>query len=362
MSNSTKKVIPIFFASDDNYAPYLAVTLKSLLTNASPKYFYKIHVLTSNISEDKKKIINGLLTDNSSLEYYDVTNELEKIRADLQLRDYYSLETYYRFFIDSLFPEYDKVIYLDCDIIVKGDISKLYNTNIKNYLVAAVPEQVMAKYKEFSNYVEKALDVKTKKYFNAGVLLINTKMFRAYNIKLRFSKIIKEFKFRVTQDEDYLNVLCKDKVKYLDYGWNKMPFDDAKFNTRKVNLIHYNLNWKPWHYKHILFEDDFWYYTDLTDFSSFIHKSQKEYTFEQKMNDIKSFENLKLLAIEDTNDPHNYRNTKLRILKGHYIEKGLIKISSIPGLKCIFRILGTQGYKISYGYRNRKRQRKTINS
>ena len=114
-------------------------------------YFYKIYVLTSNISEDKKERIKALLTENSSIELCDVKDELEKIRADLQLRDYYSLETYYRFFIDSLFPQYDKVIYLDCDIIVKGDISKFYNTNIKNYLVAAVPEQVMQKYKEFSN-------------------------------------------------------------------------------------------------------------------------------------------------------------------------------------------------------------------
>lgn len=362
MSMNKKKVIPIFFASDNNYAPYLAVTLKSLLANASSDYFYKIYVLTSNISEDKKERIKALLTENSSIEFCDVKDELEKIRADLQLRDYYSLETYYRFFIDSLFPQYDKVIYLDCDIIVKGDISKFYNTNIKNYLVAAVPEQVMQKYKEFSNYVEKALDVKTKNYFNAGVLLINTKMFRAYNIKQRFSQIIKSFKFRVTQDEDYLNVLCKNKVKYLDYGWNKMPFDDAKFNTKKVNLIHYNLNWKPWHYKHILFEDDFWYYASLTDFYKEIKEAQKNYTFEQKMNDIKSFENLKLIAVEDTNDPSNYKNTNDRILKGHYLKKSLKKISSLKGLSFIFRFFGTQGYKLTYGYRNRKRQRKTISS
>ena len=67
----------------------------------------------------------------------------------------------------------------------------------------------MAHYKVFGDYVEKVLDIKVKNYFSAGVLLINTKLFRAYNIQMKFFKLMSEFKFRVTQDEDYLNVLCK---------------------------------------------------------------------------------------------------------------------------------------------------------
>ena len=178
MSFFTKRVeeIPIFFASDNNYAPYLAVALKSLLSNASPDYFYKIHILTTNLDEEICEKIKRLATPNSSIEIISLAGEIEHIKHRFQLRDYYSIETYYRFFIADMFPQYDKALYLDCDIVVLGDISNLYLTNISNYLVAAAQEQVMSHYKIFGDYVERALGIKVKDYFNAGILLMNTKM------------------------------------------------------------------------------------------------------------------------------------------------------------------------------------------
>lgn len=349
-----KKEIPIFFATDNNYFPYMVVTIKSILDNASKDYFYSFHVLETSIDENNKKNVEKILTENSSIEYVNIKEYIEKIKEDLQLRDYYSFETYYRFFIDSLFPQYDKVIYLDCDIIVKGDISELYNKNISNYLVAAVQDQVMIKYKIFGTYVEKVLGVKTKKDFNAGVLLMNTKMFRAYNVQKRFFQLIKMYKFKVTQDEDYLNVICKNKVKYLDYGWNKMPFDDKRFNCKKVNLIHYNLNWKPWHYKHVLFEEDFWNYVDQTDYSEFIHNAQKTYTFEQKMADTTSFENLKKLAQTEIDNPSNYK--KLIKMNENFLKKGTNMFLNLPGIKSLVRILNVYGCKIAYDYRKRQKK------
>ena len=54
----TKKqsnIVPIFFATDDNYVPFLAVSIKSLLDNASKDYFYNIHILTDGINEENRK-------------------------------------------------------------------------------------------------------------------------------------------------------------------------------------------------------------------------------------------------------------------------------------------------------------------
>jgi len=344
--NKKYKEIPIFFASDNNYAPYLVVALKSLLANASKDYFYKIHVLTSNMSDDNKLVLLRELTYNSSIEFINLSKETEAIKDKFHLRDYYSIDTYYRFFIADLFPEYDKVIYLDSDIIVLGDISDLYFYNISNYLLGVVQEQVMAHNECFSDYVEKALGVKCKNYFNAGILLMNSKLFRLYNIQSKFFKLMGRFKFRVTQDEDYLNVICKDKVKYLDLGWNKMPFEETGFDDVDLKIIHYTLGWKPWHYENVRYEEYFWQYASQTEYYDLLQNQLKTYGEDKKQKDMESYENLKNMAISDTLDYNNYKNTMEREQRRKYISRGLKTIINIPGIRFISRFIGTQSYKL----------------
>ena len=344
--NKKYKEIPIFFASDNNYAPYLVVALKSLLANASKDYFYKIHVLTSNMSDDNKLVLLRELTYNSSIEFINLSKETDAIKDKFHLRDYYSIDTYYRFFIADLFPEYDKVIYLDSDIIVLGDISDLYFYNISNYLLGVVQEQVMAHNECFSDYVEKALGVKCKNYFNAGILLMNSKLFRLYNIQSKFFKLMGRFKFRVTQDEDYLNVICKDKVKYLDLGWNKMPFEETGFDDVDLKIIHYTLGWKPWHYENVRYEEYFWQYASQTEYYDLLQNQLKTYGEDKKQKDMESYENLKNMAIADTLDYNNYKNTMEREQRRKYISRGLKTIINIPGIRFISRFIGTQGYKL----------------
>lgn len=344
--NKKYKEIPIFFASDNNYAPYLVVALKSLLANASKDYFYKIHVLTSNMSDDNKLVLLRELTFNSSIEFINLSKETEAIKDKFHLRDYYSIDTYYRFFIADLFPEYDKVIYLDSDIIVLGDISDLYFYNISNYLLGVVQEQVMAHNECFSDYVEKALGVKCKNYFNAGILLMNSKLFRLYNIQSKFFKLMSRFKFRVTQDEDYLNVICKDKVKYLDLGWNKMPFEETGFDDVDLKIIHYTLGWKPWHYENVRYEEYFWQYASQTEYYELLQNQLKTYDDVKKQKDAESYENLKNMAIADTLDYYNYKNTMEREQRRKYISRGLKTIINIPGIRFISRFIGTQSYKL----------------
>ena len=344
--NKKYKEIPIFFASDNNYAPYLVVALKSLLANASKEYFYKIHVLTSNMSDDNKLVLLRELTFNSSIEFINLSKETEAIKDKFHLRDYYSIDTYYRFFIADLFPEYDKVIYLDSDIIVLGDISDLYFYNISNYLLGVVQEQVMAHNEVFSDYVEKALGVKCKNYFNAGILLMNSKLFRLYNIQSKFFKLMGKFKFRVTQDEDYLNVICKDKVKYLDLGWNKMPFEETGFDDVDLKIIHYTLGWKPWHYENVRYEEYFWQYASQTEYYELLQNQLKTYDDAKKQKDAEAYENLKNMAVADTLDYYNYKNTMEREQRRKYISRGLKTIINIPGIRFISRFIGTQSYRL----------------
>ncbi len=305
---NSKPEVPVFFATDDNYAPFLAVTFKSILDNASKDFSYKFYVLTTNLSSSYEKRIKEFESEDVKIEFIFLKDTIEKIKAKFHLRDYYSIETYYRFFIANMFPQYDKVLYCDCDVIVLGDIAELYNHNIDNYLVGACPEEVMTEVKIFGDYVEQALDVDCEKYFNAGVMLMNLDGFRKENIEEKFFDMLQKYTFRVTQDEDYLNVLCKGKVKLFHLGWNKTAFKNEKFNDKDLKLIHYKIHWKPWHYDGVLYENHFWDYAKQTSFYEEILNKKLSYTDEEKRRDAIAYERLKQMAIDDAKDPNNYKN------------------------------------------------------
>ena len=301
--------IPVCFATDDNYIPFLAVAITSLLDNASKSNFYRIFVLTTNLKQENIDSILKHQTENSSIEFISLAKELDKIQGMFHLRDYYSKETYYRIFIPNLFPQYDKVIYLDCDITVLGDISQLYNTQIHGYFVGAVQEEVMQTYEVFGNYVEQADGINRKNYFNAGILLINCRRWRNQLIAERFVDLLNRYKFRVVQDEDYLNVLCKGNIKWLHLGWNKTSYKNDNFDDKDLKIIHWKITWRPWKYKDVLYEEYFWKYAEKTDFYDKLIQMRDSRTDEDKQKDQLLMENLQKMAQEDADDPNNYAHT-----------------------------------------------------
>ena len=304
-----KQKIPICFATDDNYVPFLTVALASLLDNSSKENFYKIYVLTSHLSEENMNSILKQATENSEIKFVQLSKELDKVQDMFHLRDYYSKETYYRIFIPNLFPEYEKVLYLDCDITVVGDVSELYNTQIHGYYVGAVQEEVMQTFEVFGNYVEKADGINRKNYFNAGILLINCRRWRNKLIAERFVDLLNRYKFRVVQDEDYLNVLCKDNIKWLPLGWNKTSYKNEAFDDKDLKIIHWKINWRPWKYKDVLYEEYFWKYAKMTDFYDKLIQMRDSRTEEDFKKDELLMENLSKMAQEDADDPNNYFRT-----------------------------------------------------
>ena len=124
----SKIEIPIFFSTDDNYIPFLTVALHSIIENASKEYNYRIIVLNSGITEKNISEIRKLENSNFKIEFADVNKKINHIMSELTngLRDYYSNSIYYRIFIPSLFPKLKKALYLDADIVVIDDISKLF--------------------------------------------------------------------------------------------------------------------------------------------------------------------------------------------------------------------------------------------
>ena len=309
MEKKYKQKIPICFATDDNYVPFLTVAIASLLDNSSKENFYKIYVLTSHLTEENMNSILKQKTENSSIDFVQLSKELDKVQDMFHLRDYYSKETYYRIFIPNLFPQYEKVLYLDCDITVLADVSELYNTQIHGYYVGAVQEEVMQTFEVFGNYVEKADGINRKNYFNAGILLINGRRWRNKLIAERFVDLLNRYKFRVVQDEDYLNVLCKDNIKWLPLGWNKTSYKNEAFDDKDLKIIHWKINWRPWKYKDVLYEEYFWKYAKMTDFYDKLIQMRDSRTEEDFKKDELLMENLSKMAQEDADDPNNYFRT-----------------------------------------------------
>ncbi|MBQ9847515.1 MAG: 1-acyl-sn-glycerol-3-phosphate acyltransferase [Clostridia bacterium] len=302
------KTVPIFFACDDNFVKYTIVSLFSIIKNASKDRDYKVHVLNGGISEEMKRKLFELGNENFEIVFDDVTEYLDSVSDKLPIRDYYSKSTYYRMFIADMFPEYSKAIYIDSDTIVQGDISALFDTDIKDCYVGACHEQAMVQVNEYGTYAEQVVGISRHNFFNAGVILINCDQFRKHSVSEKFSQYLKAYDFVVTQDEDYLNLICKDRVFWLDSRWNTEVFGEIPYPIEEACIIHYIMTSKPWHYGDCRHGDIFWNYAEQTAVYKEIKAVLDAYTDEERERDAVSCDNLLKLAVKETNREDNYLN------------------------------------------------------
>ncbi|MBQ3551206.1 MAG: glycosyltransferase family 8 protein [Clostridia bacterium] len=259
------KEIPVFFSTDDNYVPYLDVAINSLITNASKEYKYRIIVLNTGLCPENMAKVKLNECPWASIEFIDISGKIEGISSYFKNVYHFSIVTYYRLFIASLFPQYDKIVYLDCDLVVQGDISELYETDLGNNILGAVSDQFVCNTPEFREYAEKAIGVDPDTYFNAGVLVISLEQFRKNGIEKQFIKLITEYDFDLLDpDQAYLNYLCFGKTFRLPDGWNKSPTGLPCEGNK--NIVHYNLYKKPWQYDDVIDGEYFWHYAERSPF------------------------------------------------------------------------------------------------
>lgn len=264
------KIVPVFFAADDKYTPVLSVALTSLIAYVSNENHYDIHILTEDITKQNEKIIRDIVAGkpNVTLFFDNISDLIRADLADLDTKLWY-IETFYRVYIPRLFPQYDKAIYIDCDLVLNGDIAELYNVDLGDNYVAAAVERIMAQVPELTAYANNYVGVGVHKYFNAGVLLMNSKLFRHIRLEDRFFEIYNTMKMDVAPDQDCLNVICAGRVKWLTNIWNKTPFspNDQPLSDKEIRLYHYILSSKPWKNRDaVAFEDKFWQHAKNTVF------------------------------------------------------------------------------------------------
>lgn len=284
-----RPVIPVVLASDNAYVPMLTTTIFSALSNASAEYRYDVVVLHRGISGENQQQMRAFLSrfDHTELRFCDVT----EIIADYHLttnNPHISVETYYRFLIQQLLPFYDKVLYLDSDLIVKGDIAELFETDLGDNLLGAVRDidfagNVNMKRGDRRTYAASILGLREPfDYFQAGVLLLNTRAMRALHPIEEWLSLAADERY-IYNDQDVLNACCEGRVTFLPWDWNVMidcagrigsvfsfapaSFFDAFLDSRgHEKIVHYAGFEKPWKMAGCDRSEIYWQYARQTPF------------------------------------------------------------------------------------------------
>ncbi|MBQ9246353.1 glycosyltransferase family 8 protein [bacterium] len=302
-----KNEVSCVFATDNFYAPYLAVAIESIIENSSSKNDYGIYVLEEDLSYENKYKLKLLEKDNIKIEFVNVKDFICQYSSILHLHTYnITIATYFRFFISELFKNFDKLVYLDCDIVVNCDIADLYNINLKGNIVACVRDLQIASW-NFQNLIKnkeyylKVLKLdKIDNYFNAGVMVFNVRKLTEFKCKEKCIKLLQEIKHPKYSDQCILNSVLKDNVLLINIEWNfqnnitkpiniqnnyKNLFNEylrqEVINAQKnPQIIHYIYE-KPWVNLDIINSEKFWEYARKTPFyesiiySNLIKKIQK---------------------------------------------------------------------------------------
>lgn len=283
-----KVTIPIFYAIDDSYAKFVAVSIKSLIMNANNNYNYDINVIYENLSEENAKKLKSLETDNVKIILTEMNQNLSMITDKLgnRLREYtFTLTIFFRLFIPVMFPKYDKCIYIDADTVIPGDISRLYNEDLEDNYLGCIVDKSTIDNEILASYFEEVVGIPRDKYINSGVLLMNSKKLRELKIDEKFLDLYIKYGFDViAPDQDYINSMCYGHIKYLSDIYDAMPNPNNK-EVEKPVIIHYNLFLKPWQYENVQYYDYFWKYAKFTPYYDEILEIKNSYTGEDRKKD-----------------------------------------------------------------------------
>ena len=282
------KSIPIALAANDNFVPVLAVCLTSIIENSSIENNYDLVILESDIQSANKTILKSMIEggNNFSLRFLNAKGLLSGYR--LKANAHITVETFFRFLIQEILPGYDKVLYIDCDLVAETDVAELFATNLDGYYIGASLDpdfigQINGANLQTKKYCTDVLKLNNPyAYFQAGVLLMNVReMRKAYSLDEWLTFASKDYKY---SDQDVLNIYCQHKVKFIDMSWN-MLFDCDHYRINYViqyapayihkmylqarknpKIIHFAGFLKPWHRPDQDFAERFWFYARKTPY------------------------------------------------------------------------------------------------
>uniref|UniRef100_UPI003F4BCED4 glycosyltransferase family 8 protein n=1 Tax=Brachyspira catarrhinii TaxID=2528966 RepID=UPI003F4BCED4 len=250
----------ICLSADENYAKYMAATIASILSNSKEDEELYFHLIVDDdVTDDSKnKLLSLKKIKNCEMKFY--SPNIEKYKKWYELGNYtsFSPAMFYRLSIAELIKNVDRVLYLDCDIIVNDSLKELFEIDINNYYILAVKDIY---------FIDSKKDI-NESYFNSGVLVINSKLWLENNVSELFENYYLNNYKNIYTDQDVLNYCLKEKVKYLDDIWNYLPLKSLYTgkSIENIKILHYAASAKPWNSngRIFYFVDEFWKYYQLT--------------------------------------------------------------------------------------------------
>lgn len=267
-----KVSIPVVWGLDEKYVLQAFVVMRSILINSKEDYHF--FILTADCIEDKVKEFTDIL----KKEYNNFEISVRKVDIEYfanarVYNEHLSKAAYFRLLIADLIPEYDKCIYLDCDLIVYGDLKELYEIKLgDNYLAGVKDCHIMENTPRQIEH-QQVLGLPTReKYINSGVLVMNLK-------KIRQDKLVSSFLRQLNkenwyEDQDVLNYCCYPAIKVLPLKYNLFHFylgknidflfevqyerQEFEFDHEHPFILHMGGDYKPWNGFEVKGSSEWW--------------------------------------------------------------------------------------------------------
>ncbi|MDE6945928.1 MAG: hypothetical protein K2P14_01965 [Anaeroplasmataceae bacterium] len=283
-----KYAVPIVIVSYKGSIASTAVLVQSIIDNSSKDYFYDIVILHSVIPQEVQKRYESLVLgrENFSLRFFHVLKYAIRypfFQRMLKEKSAY-VATFYRLLIPELFSKYEKVIYLDGDVVVNVNIALMMEFDVSRIMLGAVRDIAGNRFYYTNNDLKKYRDEVLKlknpdNYFNAGVLIINPKTFLEEFTRAEWWALVDSQKW-YSLDQDVLNMVCQERVLLISCTWNYVEMggvnakghildedmDDMLAAAPNPNIIHYVGRYKPWNQCTVPYFEQFWKYAVKNSF------------------------------------------------------------------------------------------------
>lgn len=258
-----KDVVETALALDQNLEDMIPVVLQSLVDHT--KREINAHVMTRGLG-DAFRARMGKLFPEINFTFYNFDDV--HYGDDIALLSHISVSTMDRLFLPEMLKDLDKVLYLDIDILIQGDVGELYDLNLGENVFAGKRTRL----KTWANMIrpitratlhfdpEKAWDIRkrlhdkadlTSRTFNAGILVLNLKLMRAENFTVEHMYLVEQCRMN---DQDVFNIYSRDRVLEIDSEWNHVPSQDFNANPK---IIHWAGPAKPWKPEYVLLKNRF---------------------------------------------------------------------------------------------------------
>jgi len=290
---NTVKPLNIVVASDNHYIILLAALIKSIEENIRKGQIIQVYIIEDNVSESSQKKLQRSINSAITNLVWKGMNDVIPKGMNLPLdRSSYPLNIYMRLFIPYFIPEaIEKVLYLDVDMIVQKDITELFEIDLGDAVVGAVLDPRIITFDNswggVLNYKELGIDGTTR-YFNTGLLLMNTKKWREQQVTEKIIDCIDRNKKYANYPDQYgLNVVLANQWFELNPLWNHF----CTFEHPDPYLIHF-VQRKPIYQSYDNspeFKDIFYKYLNQTQWKNFKPIGESTRYFKKLKNIIQKY-------------------------------------------------------------------------